>query len=82
MERKIAVEVLGEIVDACGKFTNINGYQISCREKLEDETEGACEIVIFAALQQPSRDIVEAIVSDRGLKMDEMDGKLTIYKTN
>ncbi len=80
MERKIAVEVLKEVVDACGKLTYINGYQISCREKQLDDSEKACEIVIFAVLQEHSRKILQEILEDHNLQMEESKDKLTIYK--
>ncbi len=80
MERKLAVEVLREIVDACGRLANINGYQISCREKGEDESEKACEIVIFASLQEQSRENLQSILLEHGLEMDESKDKVTVYR--
>ncbi len=79
MNRKIAVTVIEEIMDACKDSANIGGYSLNPLRRRKGEVG---EIVIIATLDTDSRKAVKTIVSRYGLEIAEAKGRLTIWKAS
>jgi hypothetical protein len=79
LNRKLAVKVIEEVVNAIKDSTEVGGYEIRPRRRRSTDV---AEVVILATLDKKSRKVVKAILVKHGLEMSEAKGRVTIYEAS
>ncbi len=75
MNRKLAVKVVEEVVNAIKDSAEVEGYEFNLQKR---RSKDVAEIVVLATLKRESRREVKAIISAYGLEMTETKGRVTI----
>jgi hypothetical protein len=75
VNRKLAVKVVEEVVNAIKDSAEVEGYEFNLQKR---RSKDVAEIVVLATLKRESRREVKAILSAYGLEMTETKGRVTI----
>ena len=75
VNRKLAVKVVEEVVNAIKDSADVEGYEFHLQKRRSNDV---AEIVVLATLNRESRREVKAILSACGLEMTEAKGRVTI----
>lgn len=75
MNRKLAVKVVEEVVNAIKDSANVEGYEFRLKKRRSNDV---AEIVVLATLNRDARREVKAVLSMHGLEMTEEKGRVTI----
>ena len=75
MNRKLAVKVVEEVVNAFKDSAVVEGYEFHLQKR---RSKDVAEIVVLSTLNRESRREVKAILSVYGLEMTEAKGRVTI----
>lgn len=75
MNRKLAVKVVEEVVNAIKDSAKVEGYEFRLKKRRSNDV---AEIVVLATLNRDARREVKAVLSMHGLEMTEEKGRVTI----
>jgi hypothetical protein len=75
MNRKLAVKVVEEVVNAIKDSAEVEGYEFHLQNR---RSKDVAEIVVLATLNRESRREVKVVLSVYGLELTEAKGRVTI----
>ncbi len=75
MNRKLAVKVVEEVVNAIKDSAEVEGYEFHLQKRRSNDV---AEIVVLATLNRESRREVKVVLSAYGLELTEAKGRITI----
>jgi len=75
VNRKLAVKVVEEVVNAIKDSANVEGYEFRLKKRRSNDV---AEIVVLATLNRDARREVKAVLSMHRLEMTEEKGRVTI----
>ncbi len=75
MNRKLAVKVVEDVLNAIKDSAEVEGYEFHLQKRRSNDV---AEIVVLATLNRESRREVKAVLSVYGLELTEAKGRITI----